>query len=311
MHVDTAFRKAFIPLIALLIGAAAYFQAIGLRELALAVMARRADPIVPPWRRPPRSALAELSIDHATDASPLLAHNPFDSRTPRLDGTPPPGPARGDEDAPCPSARVVLIAASGDDWSFAAIAEGGRPPVLRRAGDQLAGYSIAAIGRDRVWLAAGRSRCHVSLGAAPPPPEDPPVKRSGGDAPERGPRRARGALPPEIAAGIRRVGDHEVEVDRYTLDAILERKGELLGSIRALPEKEGDRVTGVRITGVRPGSLLEAIGIRNGDRITSINGLGVDPTTMLQAYTRLRGADHLVVAVTRGGAPMSLDVRIR
>jgi general secretion pathway protein C len=315
MTLDARFKRSFVPLVALLLGAAAYFQALGIREIVAAVLARGCAAAAPPWRRPPRSALASVAADHATDAHAILARNPFDSVTGSLLGGPPkppaPEPASGD-DPPCASARVVLIAASGDDgaWSFAAIAEGGEPPVLRRAGDQVAGYSVAAIGWDRVWLAAGSARCHAALGVAPRAGEPPPKPGEGAARPPA--RTARGQLPPEIAAGIRQISEREYEIDRSAFDAILERQAELMGQLRATPVKEGDRVVGMRLGRVRPGSVLAAIGMRDGDRLTKVNGLDVgDPMTMVQAYTRLRGADHLVVSVERGGAPVNIDLRIR
>ena len=94
--------------------------------------------------------------------------------------------------------------------------------------------------------------------------------------------------------------------------AILERQGELFGSVRVVPDKEGDRVAGLRVLGVKPGSLLATLGVENGDRLTKINGMEVaDPKSALEAYARLSSADHLVVSVHRRGKPMTIDVAIK
>jgi general secretion pathway protein C len=305
MHVDAAFKRSFVPMVAVLIAAAAYFQALGMRALVAGVFSDPAVAAAPPWRRVPRSVLVGLDADHTTDAAPLLLRDPFSSSK-----APAEIPA-AEPVAPCASTRVVLIAASGDAWSFAAIGQGGQPPVLRRAGDQVAGYSVEAIESDGVWLVAGSTRCRAGLGAPAVAEPPPPLKKEGDSAGSAGRRRG-ATLPPEIAGGIRQVGERAYDVDRSAFNAILERQAELIGSLRAIPEKEGDRVVGVRLTGVRPGSLLAAIGMQNGDRLTKINGVEVgDPATMLEAYTRLRGADHLVVSVLRGGAPLNVDLHIR
>lgn len=305
MHVDAAIKRSFVPLVALMVGVAAYYQALGMRALLAGVLSEPGVAATSPWRRVPRSVLVGLDADHATDASSILARDPFSSSKGPAD------PPIMEEAAPCASTRVVLVAASSDDaWSFAAIAEVGQRPVLRRAGDQVAGYSVASVDAEGVWLAAGSTRCRAGLGAAAAVAAPPPPKEEGD--PAQGSAKRRGALPPEIAGGIRQVGERAYEIERSAFNAILERQAEFMGSLRAVPEKDGERVVGVRLVGVRPGSMLAAIGMQNGDRLTKINGLEVgDPATMLEAYARLRGADHLVVSVQRGGAPMNLDLQIR
>ena len=71
-------------------------------------------------------------------------------------------------------------------------------------------------------------------------------------------------------------------------------------------------MVGVRILGVRPGSVLSALGIENGDRLTNINGYDVaDPQRALEAYGKIRNAENIVVAVNRSGKAMSLDIQIK
>jgi general secretion pathway protein C len=81
---------------------------------------------------------------------------------------------------------------------------------------------------------------------------------------------------------------------------------------RVVPEKVGDRVVGVRLLGVRPGSVLAMIGLESGDRLETINGFSVaTPTEALEAYARLRVAERLIVQITRNGRPLELDYTIR
>ncbi len=82
--------------------------------------------------------------------------------------------------------------------------------------------------------------------------------------------------------------------------------------VRVIPEKEGDRMVGMKLMGIKPGSLLGALGIQNGDRLTSINGFEMnDPQKMLEAYSKLLRADHLTASVVRNGQPMNLDFSIK
>ncbi|WP_433936467.1 type II secretion system protein GspC [Sorangium cellulosum] len=308
-------KRCFPALLGGMIMTAAYYQALGISSLV-----REAWTTDLPRPRPPRDPPPpdDDRREHATSATAILARNPFDSVTGPL--TPrPAGEGEEDDDAVtfgdplldpiCDGARVLLIAASEDpSWSFATIAVGRGEPLLRRAGDPVEGRSVLAIGWDRVWLTEPGARCQVRIGDNRLAPA-----RAKAPSPSPAPKKPRrGALPPEIASKIRKVSDREFVVDRSALDLVLEKQGELMRSARIVPARDGERVIGVRLARVTPGSLLTAIGLRTGDTIRSINGFDMtDPQSALQAYARLRSADNLAIAVQRGGGDMTIDVRIQ
>lgn len=301
MRFDLALKKSFGWILAALIAVAAYFQAAGISHLIGVAIAPAAPPAPPP--SPRVGSIAAVALDHTTTASAILARNPFDSTTGPLAGEPVP---QGDvqqavrDIGPCETARVVLISASDDPaWSFASIYSEGAPPMLRRVGDEVAGFSVEAIERDRVRLTSKQVRCEAVLGAViaarppPPPPGGAPSARPGG-------------VPPEIAAGIRRTGERAFTVQRSALDAILARQAELFGRMRIAPDKEG-----LRIAGIRPDSLLGSLGLQNGDHLQRINGFDIaDPHSALEAYSKLMSADHLTISATRGGQPLNYDLKI-
>jgi general secretion pathway protein C len=318
MRTDDVIRRGFVVIVCFLIGAAAYFQASGLMSIAGMVMfgseggegGDGGEPSVGPNLRPGQGK----SIgSRDTSAAAILARNPFDSTTGPLIGgreRPPEAPAGGEDgDAACEGVRVVLISSSDDpSWSFAAIAEGAQRPILRRLGDVVAGYSVDAIGRDRVRLASGVRRCLAALG------ERLVAGKGGGSEGASGNSRpAGGGLPSDIAARIRKIGDREIEIDRSVIADVMEKQGELLGRVRVVPQTDGaGKTTGLKVSGVRPGSLLGALGIENGDQLRSINGFELaDPKSALEAYSRLMNADHLIVSVVRRGQPTNIDVRIK
>jgi len=69
---------------------------------------------------------------------------------------------------------------------------------------------------------------------------------------------------------------------------------------------------GIRLFGVRPDTLLGALGLENGDRLQSINGFDMaSPEKVLEAYARLRTADHLIVQVNRRGQNVNIDFDIK
>ena len=244
---------------------------------------------------------------HVTDGAGILAHNPFDHTTGPLHDEPvqteDSGPATPDNSDPtmdpaCDGVTVLAIAASSDpEWSFAAFtATGETKSVLRRRGQEVGGKQIHYIRWDRVWMLNGKSRCQAKLwknGAAPAPVAATPVSTppSTGGAP---------SAPSELAKGIQKVGPHEYNIDRGTVDKILENQAELMKMARIVPEKEGDKIVGIRLFGVRPDTMLGLIGLENGDRLQTINGFDIaNPEKALEAYARLRSAEKLTVQVKK------------
>jgi general secretion pathway protein C len=82
---------------------------------------------------------------------------------------------------------------------------------------------------------------------------------------------------------------------------------------RIVQDKEGDHVMGVKIFGIKSGSVLSMLGIQNGDRLETLNGFEMsNPEKMLEVYARLRtGADKLQLHLTRAGKPINVDYTVR
>lgn len=278
------------------------------------------------------------SIGEALPAAPrptadaILDRNPFDHVTgslrPPNDAPIDDGRSIDNEDpfsAPlCEGVRsLVVVGAKDQKVAFAALDYGGQR-LLRRQGGEVGPAEVAYVGDDRVWLrgrtegsarsAGDRGRlCQAPVHGAPPPP--PPVKV---DAPARpGSELAvggtRSATELAIEKKIMKTGPNEYAIDRSAVDLILEAQTELMKS-RIVPEKEGDRVVGVRVLNVKPGSVLSMLGIENNDRLETINGMEVSsPEKMLEVYARIRGgaADKMQIHLTRGGKPLNIDYAIK
>jgi general secretion pathway protein C len=307
MGFDAAFKRSFVLVVFALLAIAAYFQAKGMGQILAATIAEGGPgepppPRLPGWHPPPAAG------DHEASADAILDRNPFDSITgPLRGGEPPPKidlALGAREEGPCDSARVVLISESDDPgWSFASIADGSNKPVLRRVGDEVAGWSVERIAADRVWLVSKQARCHAVLGQEPAHPNKAaaapsatPVARPGGA----------GGVPPDIAGGIIKNGPTDFTVHRGALESILSHQAELFSRLRVAPDKEG-----LRLTGVKPDSVLGMIGVENGDKLQRINGFDLtDPKTALEAYAKLANAERLTVTVMRAGKPMNIDIKI-
>ena len=326
---DPLFRKYFPALVLVLVAIAAFFQASGANELVGAAFVATAPSGAPADAS--RRTAPVAAIEHRT-GEPILKRNPFDSVTGPLDPSaqaiPVPKPEQLEVSdplavGPCDGVSVFIVTESHDPlWSVAALQGPGEPrPRMRRVGDDVGGKKVEFIGynpRERspsVWLSNVSALCQALLFRVQPPPgaapapapvasaETPPPPTSG-----RGPS----TVPPDIAAKIQKISDTEFHVDRSVVDKILENQADLMRSARIVPEQKDGKVLGVRLFGIRPDTLLGTLGLQNGDRLETINGFNMaSPEKALEAYARLRTAGNLNVKVTRRGAPMSIDYRIK
>jgi general secretion pathway protein C len=302
--------KHYAPwIICLLLGIAAYFQAAGISQLLVAAAISSGD-------LAPRAASVDKPLplrrsDRDLSAAAILERNPFDSVTGPLmayEASPPrrdqaASSADPFDDPPCDIARAVLIASADDPaWSFAVITGPDGKNVLRRGGEEFYGGTVNFIGDLRVWLTGPSGvRCQLKLGAKPPVAMPPPGPPPGGP---KGP-------PSPLAGRIRQISAHEFDVDRSAVDALLANPGDLMKT-RVVPEKEGDRIVGLKLFGIRPNTVLSTLGLENGDRLVSINGFEMnDPQKMLEAYGKLTRADRISAAVVRNGKPMTIDFNIK
>lgn len=327
MGIDALLKRYFPAVVLVLIGIAAYFQSAGMGQLVANAVA--VDPSSVPTAVAPTkffAAPAPASTDHSTSGAAILSRNPFDSVTGPLDAKPveiedapaAPPPESGDpeSDPYCDAVKVLLITWSDDPiWSFAALAGGDGKSTLRRVGDDINGYKVHTIGWDTVWLLSGSNqRCKVKMHGKPPAGKTVSAGPAATPAPAETTTSGRKSrkVPAEIASKIHKISDTHFEVERSVIDQILESQAELMRSVRVVPEKDGDKTSGLRMFGIRPDSLLGTLGMENGDRLQSVNGFDInDPQKALEAYTRLRMSDHLTVSINRRGKPVNIDVNIK
>ena len=315
MGFDAVLKRYFPAVICVMIAIAAYFQASGIGQLVASSIASGAAALTAHSVAPKPPVAAATARDHETSAERILGRNPFDSVTGPLDGanlalslptTLPPENTDPYKDPVCDSAKVVLITAADDpEWSFAAIAGTDGKAQLRRLGDEVGPSTVHAIVWDTVWLMQNGSRCRLQLF---------PEKGQTKEAPKAAESKPKGGskLSDEISSKIKKVSEAEFNIERSVVDTILENQAELMKSARIVPEKEGDKVVGIRLFGIKPDSLLGVLGLENGDRLQAINGFDMaSPEKALEAYARLRTADHLTVAINRKGKNQNIDFNIK
>jgi general secretion pathway protein C len=190
---------------------------------------------------------------------------------------------------------VIVTESSDPWWSMTTLREAGQSQArLRRVGDTVAGKQVAFIGYNQrrmapsVWLEGAGTFCQSTLlrGQARVTPPDPPLK-------------------------VQKPSGAQLNVDRSVVSQALADPRSLMSSIRVVPEMKGGAIVGLRLFGIRPGSLLATLGLQSGDRLESINGFDVaSPEKALEAYARLRTAERLNVRLSRSGKLVELTLNI-
>jgi general secretion pathway protein C len=119
-------------------------------------------------------------------------------------------------------------------------------------------------------------------------------------------------LAAELQKGVKKTGEHSYEVQRGTVDSLLNNMSALSRAARIVPELKDGRAAGFRLFSVRPDGPFAMIGLQNGDVISSINGLEMNsPDQALMVYTKLKSASHLSVGLERNGQKITKEYNIR
>ena len=111
---------------------------------------------------------------------------------------------------------------------------------------------------------------------------------------------------------VRKIDDQTFEVDR---SLVRELVGGAAGSagVRMMPitGKDG-KLSGLRVVGVRQGTLASTLGLRSGDVLQAVNNVQIEnANTLLGLYAQLEQLNNVELAGTRAGKPLTLNFRLR
>jgi hypothetical protein len=109
-------------------------------------------------------------------------------------------------------------------------------------------------------------------------------------------------LPPEGYVGV---------IDRAGLVLIIDAGlGRFFQKVHVAPELHSGKFVGFRIASIDP--TWSEVPLQSGDVVQSVNGLPIErPEQAMAAFEQLRGADELVLELTREGVDAVLRFRIR
>jgi len=191
--------------------------------------------------------------------------------------------------APPRASLILLGTVAGGIHPLALVRIGAENRILH-VGDTLAdGGRVIEIARQQV-----RMRYPDGSEELVVPPEIPPAEV------------ASGAVPNGPVA--RATGDNRWTISRNEAEKARANLGEILKQARMEPHLVDGRTDGFEVKMVKPNTIFTTLGIQKGDIVRQVNGLALDsPEKALQIFQQLREARHIVIALERGGAPMSFS----
>lgn len=111
---------------------------------------------------------------------------------------------------------------------------------------------------------------------------------------------------------IRNTAPGRFLVDRREVDHSIDNLNKVVTELRAVPLVKDGKSLGFRIFNIRPGSVIDRMGLANGDVVQSVNGVALDePSKALAMLEDLRTADRLTVDLLRKNKPTTLIYDIR
>jgi general secretion pathway protein C len=202
-------------------------------------------------------------------------------------------PGNIDSIAPVPRSTILLLGT---------IAGGNRPLALIRSGIETSilhlddtlpdGAKVIAIARQLLKLRYPDGSEQIIL-----PPEIPGEESVN--------------VPAATRPAIRGSSDTRFAITRAEVEKARSNLGELMKQARMEPHVVNGKTDGFEVKMIRPNTIFTALGLQVGDIVKEVNGLALDsPEKALQIFQQLREAQHIVVAIVRNNAPLSLEYNL-
>lgn len=114
-----------------------------------------------------------------------------------------------------------------------------------------------------------------------------------------------------LAAFVRCETESRCKVEKAWFEAMMVNPAALARQARLVPKLEGEKTLGLKLYGIRRGSLPKALELKNGDLVKSINGYAMGSMDkMLEAYAKLRRETTFTLEIERKGVSLTHTVEI-
>jgi hypothetical protein len=120
-----------------------------------------------------------------------------------------------------------------------------------------------------------------------------------------------GAPADPFADKVRKIAENDYEVERQLVRDLVTGTSKP-GGVRPYPVMKGNEVQGIKMLGVRAGSVAAALGLKSNDVIAAIDGEQIkNVQQLLDLYAKLDNISAVELSGTRAGKPLTLTLRLR
>lgn len=119
---------------------------------------------------------------------------------------------------------------------------------------------------------------------------------------------ARTPTPEETVA---KMGEGRYVIDSREIENTIQNLDKLYTEIRAVPNFQDGRVSGMKILSIKPGSIFAKLGLKRGDILQRINGVELDVRRGFEIFSQLKDQKSLTLDLIRGGANQTVEYEIR
>lgn len=114
-----------------------------------------------------------------------------------------------------------------------------------------------------------------------------------------------------LAAFVRCETESRCKIEKAWFETMMADPASMARQARLVPKLEGEKALGIKLYGIRRGSLPRALMLKNGDMIKSVNGYAMgSPDKMLEAFTKLRRETKLTLELERKGVSLTHTIEV-
>jgi general secretion pathway protein C len=192
-----------------------------------------------------------------------------------------------------PASLVLVGTAEGAGYAIFMDMSTGKQKAFKMGESVFGGAVVVSVSTKKAELESGGRRMTFSV-------------------PSSSPGAAAAATEPQKAQFTTRKGEGQWVVDQRAMSGVFDNMDKVLTDARFTPFIDGGKLTGFKLSEVKPGGVFSLIGLQNGDVVLSINEYRLDsPGKVAQILGGLRGESEIKVDVLRGAQPRTLRYQIR
>lgn len=119
------------------------------------------------------------------------------------------------------------------------------------------------------------------------------------------------AAPPKEGEPVVKAGEGKYVIDQREIENALQNLDKLYTEIRAVPNFQDGKASGMKILSIKPGSVFAKLGLKRGDVLQKINGMELDVRRGFEIFGQLKDQKSLSLDLIRGGANQTVEYEIR